>query len=442
MSILQYFNRLNGLPDPNGSLSTSLPSRAIAMANSEVQKSDKRSKKRGSYYEYSPEDRAVIGKYAKTNGLTAASRYFSRKLKHPVSISTVTSMKRMYVKEQEIRKRKSADTGDEYQEIVALQKKRGRPLLLGDIDKRVQAYLKKVRDTGGVINSRIIMSAARGLVLYYNPSLLKEKGGHVEFSQNWALSLLERMQYIKRKGSTAKSKQTVSNFMDLKRSFLNEVATTVTMEDIPMELVLNWDQTGIKIVPSSNWTMERQGSKRVELIGTDDKRQITAMFCGSLLGDFLPLQLIYKGKTARCHPRYKFPTGWDITHSPNHWSTEGTMIEYIENIICPYIGGVHHRMNSHDTAALIIMDNFKGQVSQQVTDLLSLYNIHTCLLPPNTTDRLQPLDVSVKQPAKQFLRQKFDEWYSQQVINQLNGKSDEEIEHFELPPIDLSMARM
>ena len=77
-----------------------------------------------------------------------------------------------------------------------------------------------------------------------------------------------------------------------------------------------------------------------------------------------------------------------------------------------------------------------------MTDLLSLYNIHTCLLPPNTTDRLQPLDVSVNKPAKQFLRQKFDEWYSQQVINQLNGKSDEEIEDFELPPIDLSMARM
>ena len=58
------------------------------------------------------------------------------------------------------------------------------------------------------------------------------------------------------------------------------------MEDIPMELILNWDQTGIKIVPSSTWTMERQGSKRVEAVGVNDKRQITAVFCGSLVGDF------------------------------------------------------------------------------------------------------------------------------------------------------------
>ena len=41
------------------------------------------------------------------------------------------------------------------------------------------------------------------------------------------------------------SKQTVANFMELKRDFLNEVVTTVIMEEFPMELVLDWDQTGI-----------------------------------------------------------------------------------------------------------------------------------------------------------------------------------------------------
>ena len=64
--------------------------------------------------------------------------------------------------------------------------------------------------------------------------------------------------------------------------------------------------------------MEKQGTKRVDLIGAGDKRLITAVFCGSLVGDFLPVQVIYAGKTARCHPRYKFPPDWDITHSPKH----------------------------------------------------------------------------------------------------------------------------
>ena len=78
------------------------------------------------------------------------------------------------------------------------------------------------------------------------------------------------------------------------------------MEDVPPELVLNWDQTGIKLVPTTSWTMNEVGARRVELIGSSDKQQITAVFCGSLVGRFLPIQLIYKGKTGRCHPKFKF----------------------------------------------------------------------------------------------------------------------------------------
>ena len=42
--------------------------------------------------------------------------------------------------------------------------------------------------------------------------------------------------------------------------------------------------------------MEQKGVKRVEIVGQNDKSQITAVFCGSLQGDFLPVQVIYKGK--------------------------------------------------------------------------------------------------------------------------------------------------
>ncbi len=99
---------------------------------------------------------------------------------------------------------------------------------------------------------------------------------------------------------------------------MNDVSSVVSMEEIPPELILNWDQTGIHLVPASRWTMDLEGSKRVEVSGVNDKRQITAVFCGSLVGDFLPIQLIYKGKTQRCHPRYKFPSHWHITQSPKH----------------------------------------------------------------------------------------------------------------------------
>jgi len=42
--------------------------------------------------------------------------------------------------------------------------------------------------------------------------------------------------------------------------------------------------------------MEPKGSKRVELAGLNDKCQIMAVFCASLAGEFLPVQLIYQGR--------------------------------------------------------------------------------------------------------------------------------------------------
>ena len=43
------------------------------------------------------------------------------------------------------------------------------------------------------------------------------------------------------------------------------------------------------------------------------------------------------------------------------------------------------------------------------------------MVPGNTTDRLQPLDVSVNKPAKDFLREKFRTWYAEQVEKQLQA---------------------
>ena len=77
-----------------------------------------------------------------------------------------------------------------------------------------------------------------------------------------------------------------------------------------------------------------------------------------------------------------------------------------------------------DKTALVVMDNFKGQVTQPVTALLENHNIHICLLPANTTDLLQPMDISVNKPAKDFLKQQFNQWYTEQVMKQLEGKDD------------------
>ena len=437
MVLMRYFKTKDGLPDPKGTLSRSMPSPAIAEANKEVRKAtNEQPSKRGPYKRYSPRLRAEIGQYASHHGVAAAARYFSKKLEQRVSETTVRSLRSAYV--EGVNRKRPVELDEDDGDILSLPlKKRGRSVLLGpELDAQVQLYLKKVREGGGAVTARIVMAAARGILLKCDRSKLVEFGGHVELNRQWAHSLLKRMKFVQRKATTAKSKGSDANFVDQKKSFLADVVATVTMEEIPPDLILNWDQTGIKIVPCSTWTMDRQGAKRVEMIGANDKRQITAVLCGTLMGDFLPVQVIYKGKSSRCHPRFEFPPEWHITHSPKHWSTELTMVQYVDHIIVPYVEKVRES-HSDDTPALVIMDNFKGQITESFLSLLDSHNIHVCLLPPNTTDRLQPMDISVNKAVKDYLRRQFDQWYSEQVMAQLDDVADPEA--IELQPIDLGL---
>ena len=61
--------------------------------------------------------------------------------------------------------------------------------------------------------------------------------------------------------------------------------------NIPANLVINIDQTGLNIVSLGEWTMEKEGSKTVCWAGLEDKRQITATFAATLDGQFLPMHL-------------------------------------------------------------------------------------------------------------------------------------------------------
>ena len=59
------------------------------------------------------------------------------------------------------------------------------------------------------------------------------------------------------------------------------------MDEIPAELMANFDQTAINYVPVSSWIMEKEGSRHVEIIGKHDKCQVTTVLAGTLNRDFL-----------------------------------------------------------------------------------------------------------------------------------------------------------
>jgi len=334
----------------------------------------------------------------------------------------------------ELGKRKRS--GEEMNINELPDEKRGRKLMLGEeLDKQVQSYLLDLRCNGAVINSSITIAVAQGIVTNYDSNMLFDNGGHVILTKSWAKYLLRRLGFVKRRSST-KAKLPASNFTRLQEQFTYDARVLIDMMEIPDSLVINWDQTGIQYVPVSQWTMEREGMKRIEITGSQDKRQITAVFGATKDGNFLPPQMVYAGKTPKCLPKIDFPKDWDFTFTENHWCNEAVMIDYVNKILLPYIREKRQQLSLDPVyPSLVIFDRFRGQCTDKFLSLLKDNGIYILIVPANCTDRLQPLDVSVNKTAKEFLRRQFQNWYADKISDQLKRG-----EGVSVQPVDLSLA--
>ena len=74
-----------------------------------------------------------------------------------------------------------------------------------------------------------------------------------------------------------------------------------------------------------------------------------------MAGNFLPIQLIYHGKTSLSQHKYKFPNKFCVTQTPNHRANEETSIAFLEHDLIPYIETQREELNSGSPWLLIQM---------------------------------------------------------------------------------------
>ena len=162
-------------------------------------------KKRKTYTDYSDEQRANIGRYAGQNGNAAAVQRFRQTIPD-VGESTVHAFKHKYL---DAVKKCNAD-----EEVTSLLlQKCGKPLAQGILDAEVQKYVHTLRKAGTAINTAVILTAAQGIVLLQDRTLLAENRGSIRLTKSWAASLMHRMGLVKRRGMTKKFKLSSTLFV-------------------------------------------------------------------------------------------------------------------------------------------------------------------------------------------------------------------------------------
>ena len=97
------------------------------------------------------------------------------------------------------------------------------------------------------------------------------------------------------------------------------------------------------------------------------------------------MQLILWGKTLKSLPNYEFPDSFSLSSNPKHFSNTQDSIKVVTEIIVPYVENQRKELQKRDQAALLILDVFRGQITEDATSLLKKHYILLVLFPNNMT---------------------------------------------------------
>ena len=86
---------------------------------------------------------------------------------------------------------------------------------------------------------------------------------------------------------------------------------------------------------------------------------------------FLPMQLIYAGKTTKRVPRVQFPASFSLSFNPKHYSNKEESIKVLSDIVILYVAKEREKLGLNGgQAVLLIMDVLKRQMTDTVVKVL------------------------------------------------------------------------
>lgn len=266
------------------------------------------------------------------------------------------------------------------------------------MDHELLTVIQGIRSAGGEVHLVTVSTHAKAIVRNH------KLGGYLDlkkssFGNAWSSRWLRSHGFSRRAGTRAKKVKIMTE--KIRSFFLQKVALICALHKIPPLLVVNFDETGLELVPAGKRTFHTKGSVQVEIVGLDDKRQITAGLAASMAGEKLPMQLIFQGTTLKCLPTTKNPVNSRYYFSHNHWQTPETTLQYLEEVVFPFfIKKKEENGLPADQWSLLIWDIWYTHIHIDIRAACDKNFVKIAVVTPGFTSHLQVMDVAVNSTFK------------------------------------------
>jgi hypothetical protein len=166
-----------------------------------------------------------------------------------------------------------------------------------------------------------------------------------------------------------------------------------TVEGVPAANIWNYDETNLRDDPGTEKAMYKKGTKYAERVMNTTKSAISLMFSCSAEGEMMPPYVVYKAQNIYESWTVGGPKGTRYNCTKSGWFDSCVFADWFTSCALPVL-------RRQQGKKVIIGDNLASHISDAVITLCRQNDIEFVCLPPNSTDKLQPLDVGFFAPMK------------------------------------------
>lgn len=221
---------------------------------------------------------------------------------------------------------------------------------------------------------------------------------------NWVNGFLTRNPglSIRKPEATSLSRIVGFNKTEVTRFFTNLESVIEKYPTISANDIYNVDETGISTVQKPCPIIAPKGQKQVgKATSWERGRNITVVCAMGAGGKYIPPMFIYPRLRMTPALQRGGPPGSIYHCSKSGWITEDLFIEWLVHF-------EKHAKPTADNPVLLLMDNHCTHISLRSYNFCKEHNIVVLSIPPHTSHRLQPLDVTFFGPLKAALNREYD----------------------------------
>lgn len=158
--------------------------------------------------------------------------------------------------------------------------------------------------------------------------------------------------------------------------------------------IFNFDESGITGVQKPGSVLAPKGQKQIGFATSGERgRTITICCAMNAIGSYVPPMMIFPGCRLQAACRQGGPEGTVYACSKSGWITEELFILWLQHF-------VSFVKPTPSEPALLILDNHSSHISLQAYNYCKENGVVMLSLPPHTSHRLQPLDITFFGPLK------------------------------------------